>query len=421
MPKTKPTIPRLGTQVWVLLAGVLFTHLGTYMLLPYLSIIFSTEKGLTLARVGLVLGAGSVAYLSGSLLGGFIADRLGKKTTMIAGLLLRAIGLLLFIWMGTWIALFLTNLLAGVGSGLYMPGAKAGIAAYAREGSKTTAFSYRGVAANIGVTVGPMLGMVLLRQSSAWLFAGAAIVYAGLALSHAFLLKKDCIGPDCPELPKTKFRALLTDRPFLVFSFATIFVWALFTQFTLALPLRAEQIKAAHNIGLIWTITSLVVIVSQSAVTRFFTKHLHPLATMATGMVILGVALGSVAFSQTYWHLMASAVLFTIGEMFIMPTSDAIVSELATPESMSAYFGVASFVFGAGEALGNIGGGRLMQAAVDQNFLELPWLLYAIVGLLLAIAYYAMSKWGPLQTPLTTTLQNRVGTEPLRPKKKQRT
>ncbi|MBL0386565.1 MFS transporter [Tumebacillus sp. ITR2] len=416
------TLPRLGTQVWVLLAGVLFTHLGTYMLLPYLSIIFSTEKGLSLARVGLVLGAGSVAYLSGSLAGGFIADRLGKKTTMIAGLLMRAAGLALFIWMGSWIALFVTNLLAGVGSGLYMPGAKAGIASSVTEGNKTTAFSYRGIAANIGVTVGPLLGTFLHNQSSASLFAGAAFVYLGLAVAHVFLLTKDCVGANCPEAPKTKFSDMFTDRPFLVFSFATIFVWALFTQFSLALPLRAQQIQAAHNIGMIWTITSIVLIATQSTATKLFTKYLHPLSAMALGMLILGVALGTVAFSHSFWHLLASAILFTIGEMLIMPTSDAIVSDLSRPETISAYFGVASFVFGAGEALGNIGGGRLMQVAVDRDFLAMPWILYAVVGIVLAVAYFFMSHWAPLAKPLAPVLEESVGTGRLvGKKKKQRT
>ncbi|KEO82113.1 MDR family MFS transporter [Tumebacillus flagellatus] len=415
------TLSRLGNQVWVLLAGVLFTHLGTYMLLPYLSIIFSLEKGLTLSQVGLVLGAGSVAYLSGSLAAGFIADRIGKKTTMITGLLLRAIGLALFIWTGTWMSLFLTNLLAGIGFGLYMPGAKAGIAAFATEGNKTTAFSYRGIAANIGVTVGPVIGTFLHNISSTLLFAGASIVYVGLAIAHVFYLHRDCIGPDCPEVPKARFRDIFTDRPFLVFSFATIFVWALFTQFSLALPLRAQQIQAAHNIGMIWTVTSILIIVAQSAATNLFTKYLHPLTTMALGMLLLGIALGTVAFSHSFWHLLASAVLFTIGEMLIMPTSDAIVSDLAKPETISAYFGVASFVFGAGEALGNVGGGRLMQRAVDQHFLELPWILYAIVGILLAAAYAIMSRWERLSKPLAHTLTERVGASPRTPKTKQKT
>jgi MFS family permease len=401
-------LPQLGRPIWVLLGGILFTHLGSYMLLPFFAIILSTEKGLSLSNTGLVLGAGSIAFLAGSLLGGFLSDRLGRKLTMVGGLTIRGLGLLGFIWGASFPALFAANLVAGIGGGIYAPGAKAGIADYASQGTKTTAFSYRGIAANIGVTLGPLLGTYLMTQNSTLLFAGAAIVYFGLSLSHWVLLTKDCIGEDCPKVDPKSIRQLLTDRPFLYFSFVTIFVWALFTQFTLSLPLRAEQIESARNIGLIWTTTSVLVILLQGIVTRFFTKYMHPLATMAAGMALIGTGLGSVAFSTSFWHLLASAIVFTIGEMFVMPTSDAIVSDLAKPEQIGSYFGVAAFVFGLGEALGNIGGGQLMEFAAAQDSLALPWLIYALAGLLLGGVYYLLRLWQPLSKPLAPVMEERT-------------
>jgi len=395
-------IPPLGRALWVLLGGVLFTHLGSYMLLPFFAVILSGEKGLTLGQVGLVLGAGSIAYLSGSLLGGFFADRLGRKTTMVGGLLLRAAALLTLLFMNAFPLLLLLNLVAGLGSGLYMPAAKAGIAAFAEEGSKATIFSYRGIAANIGVTVGPLLGTLLLRFSSLTLFSGAAIVYGGLALAHVFLLEKECkpgVG-DCPQPAKIHVRDILSDRPFLAFSLVTVFVWALFTQFTLSLPLRAQQIDVVQNIGLIWTATSVVIILLQSPITRFLSGRLHPLHAMGLGTAVMAVGLGTVALSSQFWHLVGSALLFTLGEMLVMPTSDAVVSDLAKPERVGTYFGIASFAFGAGETIGNIGGGQLMETAVQLGRQNVPWLLFGAIGLVVGGAYYLLSLWRPLARPL---------------------
>lgn len=394
-----------------MLNGVLFTHLGTYMLVPYFSIILAKEKGLPLSQVGFVLAAGSVAYLIGSLLGGVISDRLGRRRTMVGGLIVRGGGLLLFIWAGSFPTLLAANLIAGAGSGFYMPSAKAGIATYAAQGERTTAFSWRGIAANIGVTLGPLLGTFLLTRSSTVLFAGTAVIYLALAAAHQVLIAADCTGDHCPETQRGSFRELLTDRPFLLFSFVTIFVWALFTQFALSLPLRADQIHAAERIGLIWTTTSVFVILLQSPLTRWFTKHLHPLQAMALGTVIVGIALGSVAFSSSFWHLLASAVLFNFGQMFIMPTSDAIVSDLSKPEQIGNYFGVAAFVFGAGEALGNMGGGQLMEYAVARHMLYLPWTLFAVTGVLVGLTYYALTFWGRLALPLNRVLGERVSPE----------
>lgn len=401
-------LPQLGRPVWVLLSGILFTHLASYLLLPFFSVILATEKGLTLGNVGLVLGAGSVSYLVGSLIGGFLSDRIGRKLTMVGGLLIRGGGLLAFVWLDSFAALLAANLVAGIGGGLYSPPAKAGIAELVSKEQKTTAFSYRGIAANIGVTLGPVIGTYLLTRSAAYLFVAATVVQVALALSHWVLLPRKCQGDDCEKVNSGSIREILTDRPFLLFSFVTIFVWALFTQFTLSLPLRANQIGTAEQIGLIFTGTSILVILLQSPITRWFNKIMHPITAMAIGTGILGVALATVALSTSFWHLAASAALFTFGEMFIMPTSDAIVSDLARPEQMGSYFGVAAFVFGAGEALGNIGGGQLMEYAAAQEALALPWLLFGGLGVLVAGSYFALRMWKKLAVPLAPALAERT-------------
>ncbi|MGZ4031002.1 MAG: MDR family MFS transporter [Tumebacillaceae bacterium] len=411
----RAVLPRLGRPVWVLLSGILFTHFSMYMILPYFSIILTIEKGLSLRNAGLVLGAGSIAYLVGSLVGGFFSDRLGRKLTMVSGLFVRGLGYLSFLWVGSFPALFAANFVAGIGDGLYMPPAKAGIATYSSHDTKTTAFSYRGIAASIGVTLGPLLGTVLHHRSVNALFIGVAVISFALAVEHWLLLAREPLPGQVDRVPSTKtnLRDILTDKAFLLYSVVTIFVWALFVQLTFSLPFRAEQIHAARNIGLIWTTTSLLLILLQTRVTRLFTKYLHPLVAMGVGTVIMAVALGSVALSSSFWHLIGSAILFTFGQMLFMPTSDAIVSDLAKPEQVGSYFGVASFVFGAGETLGNIGGGRLMETAVRQNALAMPWLLFGGVGVLIGLVYFAMRAWRPLADPLRPVLKERTKNPPI--------
>ncbi|HEU4965448.1 MAG TPA: MFS transporter [Bacilli bacterium] len=416
-------LARLDRPVWVLLSGILFIHLAAFLLNPFFSIILASEKGLSLGRVGLVLGAGSVAYLVGSLIGGTLSDRLGRKITMIGGLLIRAVGMLTFLWVDSFALLFTANLIAGVGEGLYMPPAKAGIAELVTQEQKTTAFSYRGIAANIGVTLGPVLGTYLLTGSSRYLFLASAVVSLGVAVAHFLLLPLRCQGEECPPAKTAgSLRDLLTDRPFLMFSFVTIFVWALFSQFTMSLPLRADQIGIARQIGLIFTGSSLLVILLQTPITRWFNRVMHPITAMAIGTGILGVALASIALSASFWHLAASAVLFTLGEMFVMPTADAIVSDLAKPEQMGTYFGVSAFVFGAGEALGNVGGGQLMEYSVGRDLLAIPWLTFGVLGVVVAVAYFALRAWKKLAAPLAPALAKRteepLPTNPFRKKQK---
>lgn len=402
-------VPALGRPLWVLLSGILFTHFGLYMILPFLAIVLSTQRGLTFTEVGLVLGAGSISYLIGSIVGGQMADRIGKRTAIVTGLLLRAVGFAGYAFVHPLGLLFATSVVSGIGGGMYTPPAKAGIAFYASGGgNKTTAFSYRGIAANIGTMTGPLIGAWLMTRSVVVLFLLAAVIYVGLAVAHAWLLGSDAVPATSNPSTTGSYRQVLSDSPYLVFSGLAVLIWALFTQFTLALPLRATEILPGSNsIGWIWSVTSVLVILLQAPITRLSSARLHPLSMLAVGLFIMAIGLGSVAYSTGFYHLLFSAIVFTVGEMFIMPTVDTIVSELANPLWVGSYFGVAALVFGLGEALGNMGGGRLMDYAARQNMLALPWGIYFVTGMVVAGLAYALRSWKRLAGPLAGEVEKR--------------
>ncbi|MFC4767712.1 MDR family MFS transporter [Effusibacillus consociatus] len=398
-----------GRSLWVLLSGILFTHLGYYLILPLLAIILSTEKGLTVGQTGLVLGTGSIFFLSGSLLGGWLNDRLGQRRTLVLGLFLRAIGLLSYGFVSTLPLLFTASIVTGIGGGIYTPPAKAGISTFAAEHNKTTAFSFRGIAANIGVTVGPLLGTLLATGTTLDLFLVASLIYVGLGISHQLLLPADCTQPPC-EKPTGGYAAeILKDRPFLIFSLVTVFVWALYAQFTFSIPLRATEILPnPKSVGLLWSITSIMIIFLQAPITRYTSVRWHPLLILASGTVLMGAGLGSVMWATQFSHLVLSIAVFTLGEMFVMPTVDTVVSQLAKPQLIGTYFGIASLVWGMGEALGNMGGGQLMGFARSWDAPTLPWAVFAVTGAVLGFILVGLRKWPHLSVPLSDAYAERT-------------
>ncbi|GAX90212.1 MFS transporter [Effusibacillus lacus] len=396
-----------GRPLWVLLSGILFSHLGYYLILPLLAIILTAEKGLSAGTVGTVLGTGSIAYLSGSLLGGGLTDRLGQRRTLVLGLILRAVGLLGYGFANTLPLLFASSILTGLGGGIYTPPAKAGIATFATEQNKSTAFSFRGIAANIGITVGPLIGALLAGTSLA-LFIAGSLIFAGLALTHRLLLPADCANPPCETPDRRASFEILKDRPFLVFSLVTVFIWALYAQFTFSIPLRAADILPnPKSVGLLWSFTSIMIIFMQAPITRFTSTRLHPLLILAAGTVIMGIGLGSVIWSSGFYDLLLSVAIFTLGEMLVMPTVDTVVSELAEPQLIGTYFGIASLVWGLGESLGNVGGGQLINAAKAWTAPTLPWVVFAAAGGLLGLVLYGLHMWPALASPLRGALTKR--------------
>lgn len=382
---------RQSRSLSVLLAGVLLFHAGWYMLLPFFAVLFTARRGLTPAEVGLVMAAQSLTLLLGSLAGGALADRFGRKLTMLAGLALRTVGVGLLGLVYGLPATLAVSAVAGLGGGLYGPSAKAAIAVLAKGEQQTTIFSLRGIAANIGTSSGPLLGTLLVRGPMPVLFGVAAAVHAGLGLLTWVLLREE---GQLDRQVKTPWRDMLTDVPYLAFSLVTVLAWALFTQLSIAVPLFASRVLGLEaQIGLIWTLSSLTVIIFQVMLTRYAVSRLNPMTAMAVGAVLLGAGLGLVGLSRGFAGVLGAVLVFVVGEMFLLPTADSTVSLMARGGAMGSYFGIASFAWGLGEGLGSLAGGGLMQYALGGGSDSLPWVTYAVTGAAIAGLYGVLRFW----------------------------
>lgn len=392
---------RLNRSMSVLLAGILLFHAGWYMLLPFFAILFTTRRNFSPTEVGLVLAAQSFTLLIGSLAGGTLADRLGRKTTLILGLVFRATGVGALGLAASVPSALAAVAVAGFGGGLYGPAAKAAIAMLTTDENRTQSFALRGIAANIGTSGGPLLGALLVGGSMQLLFGAAAAVHLGLGGLTWAMLKEE--GKQA-EQPKGAWRELLADQPFLLFSLVTVLAWALFSQLAISVPLFAGKVLGLEaSIGLLWTITSLAVILFQFAVTRFAVARLHPMMAMAAGTALMGLGLGLVGLTRTFPTLVGALLVFILGEMLILPTADSTVSLMARAGAVGSYFGIASFAWGLGEGLGSLAGGALMQFSLSTGRMMVPWSVYAAAGLVIAGGYMALRRWPRLQRQLEQT------------------
>jgi MFS family permease len=378
----------------VLLAGILAFHAGWYMLVPFLAILFTSRRGFTPAQVGLVMATQSFTLLLGSLVGGVLADRLGRRWTMVGGLVLRTGGVVLLGVAHSLPGAMGAAAVAGVGGGLYGPAAKAAIAVLAAGAEQTRVFALRGIAANIGTSGGPLVGSLLMRGPMPVLFGVAGAVHAVLAVATWGLLPAETTRFDRQE--RDSWRHIVTDRPYMAFTVVAALSWALFSQLSIAVPLYASRVLGLEaSVGLLWTISSLAVIGLQVPVTRAATARLRPAAAMALGVALLGAGLGLVGLARSFPGLMGAVLVFVAGEMLLLPTVDSTVSQMAAAGAVGSYFGLASFAWGLGEGVGNLTGGALMEYALGRGRPGLPWGVYAAAALAVAGLWRAFGAWAP--------------------------
>ena len=74
----------LPRGAWILFFGTFLNKFGTFVL-PFLAI-YMTRLGFTASQAGLAIGAYGVGTLGACLLGGYLADRLGRRRTIVVSM-----------------------------------------------------------------------------------------------------------------------------------------------------------------------------------------------------------------------------------------------------------------------------------------------------------------------------------------------
>jgi MFS family permease len=148
------------------------------------------DRGVPAMAAATVLSAAGLASLSGKIGCGIFADRVGAKRTLLAGLLLQAAAISLYLFtsgLGTFYAL---ALMFGFAYGGVMPLYAILVREQFGERVMGSAFGAVSLAATLGMALGPWLGGVLYDAvgSYAWMFIGSSAIGLG-AFAIAFTLQ----------------------------------------------------------------------------------------------------------------------------------------------------------------------------------------------------------------------------------------
>ena len=183
------------------------------------------EFGLSLSAASAFHYVPMVAIAAGGLGLGFLADRHGRKRTIILGLLLYGVGSLLFV-VGNRFGFFVALLgLSGVGVSVFKVGALALIGDVTRSTREHTTFmnTVEGFFA-VGAIIGPALVATLLAAGISWkyLYVVAALICALLMLAALFARYPDIQRSANAQTNFTGTLAMLKSRYALGFSCAVM-------------------------------------------------------------------------------------------------------------------------------------------------------------------------------------------------------
>ena len=341
----------LPRGAWILFFGTFLNKFGTFVL-PFLAI-YLGSLGYSAVQSGLAIAAYGIGTLLACLLGGYLADRLGRRRTIVLSMFSAAVAMLCLSQARGLPAIVLLSAVAGLAGELYRPASSALLADLVPAGQRVTAYAAYRMAFNAGWAFGPATAGLLAKKSFLWLFVGDAATSVLYGLVAWFALPAGLQGTPAEESAlRQTWRLLRQDKRFRQVLAASLAVGVVFVQVfsTMSVDITRAGFSPS-TYGLVISLNGLLVVLCELPLTTF-TKHYPARRVMALGYMLIGFGFASNLLPRTVPLLVLTCVTFTLGEMIAMPVAAAYVADLAPNHKRGLYMGTygmvwaLAFVFG---------------------------------------------------------------------------
>lgn len=336
-------------EVWLCAAGLLINRAGT-MVVPFLSLYLTTQRGMGKGAVGLLLAGFGVGSILGSLLGGFLSTRVGATTVQRLSLAGTGALLLALPEMGSTGAIAACVFALAVVGDAYRPAVMTALAEYGAPRS-ARAIALGRLAINLGLTIGPAIGGFLAERSYRGLFVVDAVTCFAAAAFLTFALRGDPRGRRPSAAPRRGVSPWADPRMrrFLVACFVLAIT---FFQIGSTLPVYLTEAYGLPEraFGLLMGLNCAMIVLFEMPLVHAL-ERTPPLRVMAVGALLVGGGMGVMPFGHGAAYAALTVVVWTIGEMTAVPASNAYVTRLAGDGRLGQAMGMFSATFGVAQVV----------------------------------------------------------------------
>ena len=369
----------LPRTAWVLFAGTFINRFGGFVV-PFLTL-YLTSQGYSLTAAGLAVSAYGAGNLFASLVGGHLADRLGRRETIVLSMFCAAAAMLLLSQAHALPVIVALTFVTGLVSEAYRPASAALLTDLVPAGQRLTAFAALRVTFNAGFAFGPATAGLLAAYGYIWLFVGDAVtsalfgMIALLALPR--IVQRSANGG-------AKWHEVLTvvrgDKRFQQLLLANFAVSLVFMQMASTFGLFVTHLGfSAATYGAVISLNGALIVFCELPLTSF-TRRFPARRVMALGYALIGGGFALNHFAHSVSTLIACMMVFTLGEMLALPMASAYVANLAPPNMRGRYMGVNGMTWALALIVGPGAGMKLL--AINP---EAYWIGCATLGLLAAV------------------------------------
>ncbi|WP_328744916.1 MFS transporter [Streptomyces sp. NBC_00285] len=360
--------------------GIFVSRLGGFFVL-FLTLVLA-ERGYGTRQITLALIVVATAGVLGAAAAGPVAARVGVRTALLLTGSVTAAGAFLCAALQDFAPTVALAAVVSAGVQAYSPLAQTVVGTSATAERRVAMFAVYRLCLNVGASVGPVLGALLLSWSPAAVLVGnglAATVATLLVLPLPRATPRSVPGPDrSPVAQRSRVSGEFAAAA-VVLSVASL----VYAQQTGVLALAVREADYSTDVyGWLLTLNAVVVILVEVPLSRYTGRWQRrtPLI-LGTVFVCAGYAVNLAGISLPV--LIIGVLSWTLGEVLMTPVAAAFATEAAPPSQESVYLSFLSMCQTVGYAVGPAAG----VYAYGQHA-ALPWLMCAGLMVVSAPALY---------------------------------
>jgi MFS family permease len=245
---------------WIIILGMFIDQLGGALIFPFFGLYITSKYAVGMTEVGLLFSIIAITSLIGSLIGGALTDKFGRKAIILFGLVISAASTLLLAFAPNLNFIYAAGFIVGLFGNMAGPAHNAMITDILPEHKRIDGFGILRVVANLAVAIGPAIGGFLAARSYTLLFI-IDVILSTITASIIFFLVPET-KPEMVLLPGQDTREeqtlvgtfagyikVIKDRIFVVYLTASILMVLAYMQMNTTLPVFLRDIHGLPDSG----------------------------------------------------------------------------------------------------------------------------------------------------------------------------
>ncbi|MER7181696.1 MFS transporter [Streptomyces hyaluromycini] len=393
----RETVSGLPREFWWLWTSTLVNRLGAFVA-TYMALYLTLDRGYSASYAGLVASLHGLGGVVSSLAGGVMADRLGRRPTLLVaqGSTAAAVALLGFV--RDPVAIAAVAFLVGVASNASRPAVQAMMADIVRPEDRVRAFSLNYWAINLGFAVSSM-GAGFIAEVS---YRAGFLIEAGMTAVCAVLVflrlpesRPERAAAEVAEDREVSLLTVVRDGRYMGVVGLSFLVALIFQQGSVGLPVAmGEAGFSPADYGMAIAVNGLLIVVLQIPVTRVI-QHRDPRSLLVVSSLLAGYGFGLTAFAGSVGVFALTVCVWTLAEIVNAPTQTGLVVRLSPVHGRGRYQGMYTLSWSAAALVAPL----LSGVVIDRFGARWLWGVCAVVGTAAALGYGVLMRRLPEERP----------------------